>query len=91
MSRQLLSKHRGSLLANIAAKIEDARIVEVTSDGCPFIDRDPGHFEQILFWLRVGQFRKDVEHVSIQWKYTLKLEAEFYGIQEISKMHWLNS
>lgn len=84
VSRRLLSKYTGSLLARIAAKAEDAWEAEV--DGCPFIDRDPELFEYILSWLRNGRLRSSPLLDDKGDKAALKAEANFYGLHELAML-----
>ena len=80
VSRGLLRKQSGSLLARIAANNEDSWSAEV--DGCPYIERDPELFEYLLSWLRSGRCKPSP---LLDASATLKAEAQFYGLHELAR------
>jgi hypothetical protein len=51
-----------------------------------FIDRDPRPFRHILAFLRSGSH--GVEHLSVQQKHALRIEADFYQLDEL--LQYLN-
>lgn len=76
--RATLCAYPDSMLGRMFAE-ENGALLDVDSDGCPFIDRDPTHFGAILNWLRTGYVELPGSVANVR---ALRLEAEYYMLDE---------